>query len=296
MAVSRREVQNAIEQSEEYILKKGDSKKAIKVLEDILKDSEESSEEYYEILLKLSKVYRDNKSYNDALDLLKESIPKAKKHEMEIYLADIYRSISFIKLQQRKFAESRNYAKKALGIVKYMKGFKAEKTKANIYASLGNIYFTSKDYKDALKNYRKALKKAEDIGFVQRELTLKNDIANVYIEKEELDKAKDLLLRVKKKATKENPMVVPQVLLRLARVEYLQDNDDRSRAYIEQAIDYSKKMGWKRDIAEAREAMARIYKKEERKGNRKSELKKAQKIYKEIGLEKKADRVKKRIK
>lgn len=290
-AVSRKEVQDTILQSEEYILKKGNSRKAIKILEDILNELEPSLEEYYEVLLKLAKTYRDNRSYTSALDLLREAVPEAKRFDMDIYLADIYRSIAFIKLQKREFAEARKNAKKGLGIVKYMRGFKAEKTKANIYAALGNIYFSDKNYEDALENYKKALKKSEDIGFKKREITVKNDIANIYIEKEQLAKAKNILLSIKAEAEKEHPLAVPQVLLRLARIEYLQNEDERSSAYIEQAIDFSRKKGWKRDVAEAREAFARLYKRQGRRINSKSELKRSQKIYKNIGLKKKAKRV-----
>lgn len=293
--VSRKKVQDAIERADEYVLEEGKPKKAIKLLEDLLKELETTSEEYYEVVLKLATTYRNNKSYGLAKDLLKKAITEAKNFGEEIYLADMYSSLSFINLQQRNFADARTYAKKGLGIIKYKKGFKAEKSKANFYAVLGNIYFTTKDYKDALKNYKKALDKAEDIGFKEREITVTNDIANVYIEKEELDKAKNLLLSIKEEAENEHPIAVPQVFLRLARVEYLENRGDRAKAYIEQAIDFAKKMGWRRDVAEAREAMARIYKKEGREKNRVAELKKAREIYKEIGLKEKAKKITKKL-
>lgn len=293
--VSRKKVQDAVERADEYILEEGKPKKAIKLLEDLLKELETTSEEYYEVVLKLATTYRDNKSYSSAKELLKRAIPEAKKFDEDIYLADMYSSLSFINLQQRNFADARKYAKKGLDIIKYMRGFKAEKSKANIYAVLGNIYFTTKDYKDALKNYRKALKKSKDIGFKQREITVRNDIANVYIEKDDLSKAKNLLLNIKQDAESEHPIAVPQVFLRLARVEYMENSIDRAKAYIEQAIDYAKKMGWRRDIAEAREAMAEIYKKEGREKNRVSELKKAREIYKEIGLKEKAKNITKKL-
>jgi tetratricopeptide (TPR) repeat protein len=295
MKLSRKEVQDTLEEAHTLISTKGDYKKGIKLLEDTLKELEESSEEYYELVLDLSRLYRHHKSYTEAQDILKEVIPKAKNFDKDIYLADMYRSLSFIKLHQREFSEARKTAKKGLSIVKYMRGFKAEKTKANIYATLGNIYFTTKDYDEALENYKKALKKSEDIEYKPREISVKNDMANVYIEQDKLNKAKDLLLSIKKDAENSYKHAIPSILLRLARIEYLEANVDRSKEYIEESISFSNKMGWKNDMAEAKEALARIYAKEGKKRNKKSELKKAYKIYKKIGLKKKAEKIQKRL-
>jgi tetratricopeptide (TPR) repeat protein len=176
-----------------------------------------------------------------------------------------------------------------------MRGFKAEKTKANIYAVLGNIYFDSKDYDDAIENYKKALKKSEDIGFQPREITVKNDLANVYIEQNKLEQAKELLLSIRKNAKENYKHAVPQIILRLARIEYEQNNYDQSKEYIKEAIDMSEDMGWKRSTAEAREALARIYEKEKKDRSKSSELKKAYKLYKELGLKKKAKKIEKQL-
>jgi tetratricopeptide (TPR) repeat protein len=293
--VSRKEVQDLIEETDRLILEKGNSKKAIKNLEDTLQKLEPSSEEYYEVLIKLSKTYRDNKSFNLAEDLLYRAVAEAKKFDKEIYLADIYRSIAFIKLQKQNFAAARKYAKKALAIVKYMKGFKAKRTKADIYAALGNIYFTASKYEDALENYKKALKKSQDIDFQRRIISVKSDIANVYIETDKLDEAKNLLLLIKKQAEKEYEIGIPRILLRLARIEHIQNNNDRAQAYAQEALSYASSKGWKRFVADAREGLAYIYHKAGKGGKKKAEVKKASKIYRDIGLEKRAEKVKKKI-
>jgi tetratricopeptide (TPR) repeat protein len=292
MSLTRKGVQDRIEESEKYKEEKGNSRKAIKILEDTLSELEPSEEEYYEVVLKLADVYRDNKSYTTAQDLLMEAVARAKNYEEDVYLAQIYRSLSFIKLQKQEFTKARKYAKKALSIVKHMRGFKAEKIKSNIYAVLGNIYFTTEDYKDALENYKKALKKAEKIEYEKRIMTVKDDMANVYIEMEEIDKAKDLLLSLKKKTEKEHEFVMPQILLRLARVEFVKNNLEKATEYIEESMKLSKEKGWKRDIAEAREALARIYKKQNKGLQRNIQLSKARRAYKDIGLDNKADKVK----
>jgi tetratricopeptide (TPR) repeat protein len=295
MGLSRKEVQDIIERTLKNLYTRKDYKKELKLLEETLKGLEESSDEYYEVILKLSRLYRYHKNYIEAEDILKEAIPKAKNFDKDLHLASIYRSLSFIKLQEREFSEARNLAKKGLSIVKYMRGFKAEKTKANIYAVLGNIYFDSKDYDDAIENYKKALKKSEDIGFQPREITVKNDLANVYIEQNKLEQAKELLLSIRKNAKENYKHAVPQIILRLARIEYEQNNYDQSKEYIKEAIDMSEDMGWKRSTAEAREALARIYEKEKKDRSKSSELKKAYKLYKELGLKKKAKKIEKQL-
>jgi tetratricopeptide (TPR) repeat protein len=117
-------------------------------------------------------------------------------------------------------------------------------------------------------------------------------MANVYIEMEEIDKAKDLLLSLKKKTEKEHEFVMPQILLRLARVEFVKNNLEKAIEYIEESMKLSKEKGWKRDIAEAREALARIYKEQNKGLQRNIQLSKARRAYKDIGLDKKADKVK----
>ncbi len=290
MALTRKEVQDRIEESGDYRKEKGNVKKSIKILEDTLSALKPSREEYYEVVLNLADVYRDNKSYTQAQDLLLETVAKAKNYDENLYLAQIYCNLSFIKLQKQEVTRSRKYAKKALSIVKHMKDFKAEKIKSNIYAVLGNIYFTTKDYKEALENYKKALKKAEKIEYEKRIMTVKDDMANVYIETGEIDKAKNLLLSLKKKAEKEDDFTMPQILLRLARVEFINENLEQSKEYVEESIKLSKKRGWKRDIAEGKEALSRIYEKQNKQLQRKIQLSKAKKGYRDIGLEKRSEK------
>jgi len=261
--------------------------RSIKMLEETLEEIEPTRDDYYETVIKLATVYRYHRNYADAENVLMNGISKAKTYEKQIHLSDIYRNLSFIKLQQKDFVKARIYAKKALSIVKYMKGFKADRSKSNIYAVLGNIFFTTKDYKDALKNYQKALKKAKKIGFEERVFTLKGDIANVYIETGKLKKARDILLSIEEKAEEVHEKAIPQIYLRLARIEYERENLAETKGLIEKAIAVSEKKGWKRDLAEAREALARVYEKEGKESKAKEAYEKAKRIFKEIGLESK---------
>lgn len=264
-----------------------DIESSIKLLEETLEEIEPSRGDYYETLIKLATVYRYNRSYSDAKNVLLNGISNAKTFEMDLHLADIYRNLSFIELQQKNYIKARSYAKKALSIVKYIKGFKADRAKANIYAVLGNIYFTTKEYGDALENYKKALETAKKIDYEERVVTLQGDIANVYIETGKLEKAEDILLSTKQKAQEVHEKAVPQIYLRLARIEYEKENLGESKELIERAIDISEKKGWKRDLAESREALARVYEKDGKERNAKEEYGKASRLFKEIGLERK---------
>jgi tetratricopeptide (TPR) repeat protein len=294
MEINRKEVQNVFEDVEKYLNERNFSK-AFSLLENLLKDLDPSTEEYFETVLKLSELYRNNKSYTAAEELLEKSTHYAKKFEENLYLADIYRSLSFIKLQKREFPDARKYAKKALSIVKYMKGFKADKNKANIYALLGNICFTNKKYKEALEYYNKGLTKAEKIQFDKRVITIKNDIANLYIETDKTNKAKILLKELKRKSKKIYKLAYPQVLIRLAKLEYETKSYEKAKKYLYEALDFVKQNDWKRDIAEVREELAFVYKEEGKLVKSKIQLMIAFKIYKEIGLKKKAKRIFKQI-
>jgi tetratricopeptide (TPR) repeat protein len=260
---------------------------SIELLEETLEEIEPTRGDYYETLIKLATVYRYSRSYTDAENVLLKGIPNAKTFEMDLHLADIYRNLSLIKLQQKNYIKARSYAKKALSIVKYRKGFKADRAKANIYAVLGNIYFTTKEYDDALEVYTKALETAKKIDYEERVITLQGDIANVYIETDKLEKAEEILLSMKQKAQEVHEKAVPQIYLRLARIEYERGNLDESESLVEKAIRIAEKKSWKRDLAEAREALARVYKKDGKESNAKEEFEKANKIFKEIGLESK---------
>ena len=261
----------------------------IKTLKDTLHSIEPSRDDYYEVLIKLSSVYKYNRSYSKAESILLSGIQNAKMYEKELRLADIYRTLSFIKLQQEDFVKARSYAKKALSIIKYVKGFKGSKNRANIYAVLGNIYFTTKEYEEALEYYEKALKEAEDIDYDERVITVKGDIANLYIETDRLDEAEEILISIKEKASEIHAKAVPQIFLRLARIEYQRDRLDEARELIGKAIKVSERKEWKRDLAEAREALARVYEKEGKYEEAKKEYSVSKKLFKEIGLDSKGN-------
>ena len=258
----------------------------IKELEKRFKVLKPNNEEYYEILLKLSREYRDKKSYEKAQELLEEGVKKAKQNNYILYLSDIFRSLSFVNLQRGDIEKALELSKKALSVIKYKKGKDAQKIKANIYAILGNIYFTKKNYKKALIKYKKGLKKSKESNFKVREITLIGDIANVYIAQNKLKKAKNLLLTIKDDAKKYYEYAVPQIILRLGRIEYLQSNNKRAKAHVLEAIQIAKDNKWKRDVAEATEALGRIYLKEGNQKRANLELDKANNIFQELGLSK----------
>ena len=260
--------------------------KDIKALEKRFKNLQPEDEKYYETLLELSREYRDRKSYEKAQKLLEEGIKDAKENNFELYLADIYRSLSFVNLQRGDIDKALELSKKSLSVVKYKKGNDAQEIKSNIYAALGNIFFTKKDYKKALLNYKKGLKNSKESNFKVREITLIGDIANVYIAQNKLKRAENLLLRIKSDAKRYYKYAVPQILLRLGRIEYLRFNNQRAKAHVLEAIQFAKDKKWKRDVAEATELLGRIYLKGGDEKRAKLQLEKANKIFKELGLPK----------
>ncbi|MDD3474601.1 MAG: tetratricopeptide repeat protein, partial [Candidatus Dojkabacteria bacterium] len=185
-------------------------------------------------------------------------------------------------------SQAREYAQKAIDTIDDIDDGNAQKIEANIYAILGNIEFTLKNYQEALDNYQRSLDESEGINFIQRCITVKNDIANVYIEMDHLDKAKETLLSILQDAKDNYKSAVPQVLMRLARVELEELNYLKVKRYLREVISISKKEGWKRDMAEAREGLAQLYKVTGKPKRTMKELKLAYEIYQELGLSEKA--------
>ena len=285
-------LQKEIEYADNLRNIEGDLSAATKVLEPLLEDLKPDEDSYYEIILRLSSLYRDNKSYETAEDILTDNIDNAKEFNKPIYLADIYRSLAFIELQKRNFSQAKEFGQKAIDIVDDLNDEQAIKVRANIYAILGNIEFTLHNYKSALDKYEKGLDDANKINFIPRILTIKNDIANVYIEINDLEQAKETLLSIQQDAETTYRSAVPQVLMRLAKIEFGELNYDKVKEYLEKSISISEKEGWKRDIAEAREGLARLYKVTEKTTKAQKEIQLAYEIYIELGLLEKAKALK----
>jgi tetratricopeptide (TPR) repeat protein len=289
------ELQNKIKRADELRNLEGDLPEAIHLLEPVLVETTPDEDIYYEIILRLSSLYRDNKSYDIAEDFLIDNIDKAKEFNKPIYLADIYRSIAFIELQKRNPSQAKEYAQEAMSVLDNINDGNTKKVKANIYAILGNIEFTLKNYNEALDNYQKSLEESNDINFIQRTITVKNDIANVHIEMGDLEKAKEILLSILQDAKDNYKSSVPQVYMRLARIEFEQLNYFKVKKYLRKSISISEKEGWKRDIAEAREGLSKLYKVIGKPKMAEKELKLAYDIYNELGLLEKAKSVKNQL-
>ena len=265
---------------------KESSKEKILQLEQSLESVKPGEEKYYEILLKLSKFYRKSDSFKKAESLLEKGKENAKKFKYNLYLADIYRSLSYVHLQRGNIDKAKRTIKKALIICKYKKGKDAQKIKANIYSLMGGINFTNKKYTEALENYKKALRKAKEVDFIEREITVKSDIANVYLVQHSFKKARNLLLSIKNDAQKYYQYSLPSLLLRLARIEFMQSNFSLAKKYTQQALDNAKRQELKSDMAQAIEGLGWIYLKQGDKEKANNKLEEANKIFEELGLPK----------
>jgi tetratricopeptide (TPR) repeat protein len=263
---------------------KESSKEKILQLEKKLESLKPSEKKYYEILFKLSTLYRKSDSFKKAERLLVRGKENAKKYQYNLYLADIYRALSYIHLQRGNIDKAKRTIKKALIICKYKKGKDAQKIKVNIYALIGNINFSDRNYKKALENYKKGLKKAMEVDFKEREITIKSDIANVYLVQQRFKKARNLLLSIKNDAQKYYKYSVPSLLLRLARIEFLQSNFSLAKKYTQEALDNAKKQELKSEMAQAIEGLGWIYLKQGNEEKANTKLEEANKIFKDLDL------------
>lgn len=281
-------LQEAIKLSDEYRDKYGQQDKALEVLCDAQKYLDiNHPDTYYPYFLKLSALYRDSQNYDIALGTLLKLLNTAQ----DIYLADIKRSLSFIYLQKKDIEKAIDFATDSLKILENNSTEKGLTMLSNTYAVLGNIYFTKKDFDSALLYYNKGLDIAKKVGFTQRILTIVNDIANVYLQQNRIEDAQQTLISLQKEAEKKYRIVVPQLLIRLARVYMQQNRINNAISTLNKSLEISKSENWKRDIAEASEALSLVYIKQENLPQARKLINDAKKIYIEMGLNAKAEKL-----
>ncbi|MBI2357099.1 hypothetical protein HYV12_03565 [Candidatus Dojkabacteria bacterium] len=293
--MNKSEIQKAISYADDLRDRKGDQIQAIKVLENTLGKLNADSDDYYLVGIKLSALYRDSISYEKAFGLLEQLLITARNKSKAISYADILRSKAFILLQQNRLSESLKQALLAKELIRYKRKDNVDEVKANIYAVLGNIYFTMVLYEEALVAYKLGIRFAKKSKFINRIITISSDIANVHIARGSYGKAELYLRKIEKEAKIRYKIAVPQILLRQANLLKLQGKNDAAIDVLEQALRVSRNENWKRDIAEVLLPLSEQLTKKKINGRAKEMLIEARNIYKSLGLESKAQAVSSRI-
>ncbi|MBM4402021.1 MAG: tetratricopeptide repeat protein, partial [Candidatus Cloacimonetes bacterium] len=148
-----------------------------------------------------------------------QALKLAQKDDYKILAADILRCQSFLILKLKNNPkDAEKIAQEALDLVKNLKNKDAQKVQASIFELLGNVYAAQGKENQALKSYQKGLKIAQEIQFPERIIAILGDIANTYLNQNQIDKAQELLEQALVEAEKSYRHAVPALNIRLARL------------------------------------------------------------------------------
>jgi tetratricopeptide (TPR) repeat protein len=128
--------------------------------------------------------------YLQALDML-DTATYSRAH------VSLYDVLGYVKEQQNQFDQAEYWYKKAYNIsnqIDYKSG------KAQLLYRIGHLHKEKQDWQTALSYFKSALEVESQIGSVSDQLVVKNEIAAVYIQIKEFDKAEKLLKSVAKQA------------------------------------------------------------------------------------------------
>lgn len=95
--------------------------------------------------------YRNLKKYDEALDYLNKALAIAKKSNSSFKISYVLSRLGSVKLAEQKFDEAEAYYKEAL------EGDLNEKSLANAYTGIAQLYFEKKDYEQAYAYITKGL-------------------------------------------------------------------------------------------------------------------------------------------
>jgi tetratricopeptide (TPR) repeat protein len=207
------------------------------------------------IMKKLGNLYRDIGDIKKAKETYQEALDTALNDLNRTEESDIFASMAFLELKTGDIEKALKYARKAEKNICPKRGKKFAEAKSNTYAVLGNIYFEKGEYEEAMDAYRRGLIVAEDAEYVRREITILNDMANIYIYKGHYFNAEKKLRLVLEKAEANYRIALPQVYLRLGKMYMDRDEFEKSKEYIDKALESAKELGLKGDIEESEEAL-----------------------------------------
>jgi len=136
-----------------------------------------------------STLLRDLGEVSEARLVLQAALEKIPE-ESKAFRADAYRLLGFLELLQADPESALQLAEQALETAKSSDD---HEVLANVLALLGNIYHTKNKLKEAEDYYNQALAEAKRVRFIEREITVTINLANVYSSLGDKKKACDML-------------------------------------------------------------------------------------------------------
>ncbi|NIT03634.1 tetratricopeptide repeat protein [Candidatus Saccharibacteria bacterium] len=244
---------NVLERADRKRNIEGNPAGAVAILEKALQDAKD--EDRIPILLKLANYQIDVGQVEEAQNSFKQVIDLARAGKEYLALADAQRKWAYLLWHQHaNKEEALSLARSALrALKKDSKSSRRENLKvaANIFATFGNIYGDSKEFRKASIWYRKALGSAEDAGFKERTVTVLGDLGNLFLWRKDYSEAREYLQQAARRAKRYYRHAYPSSLLRLGRLYLQQEDLLRAEKFARESLEASLKGEWEREKADA---------------------------------------------
>jgi len=223
--------------------------KAHKILDSVKDDlSSEMTVVQIRYLLERGRAYNSNKEKEKSKELFKQAYALAQKHKKDFYAVDSAHMMGIV----QDYPEDLQWNEKAKQIAENSDDEKAQKWLASLYNNIGWSYHDADNYKEALKNFKKALKSRESENDINKTLIAKWCIGRCLRSLGKIEEAliilESLISERKKRAMEPNGYVYEE----LGEIYLLQDKKEESKIHFAKAYELLSKDIWMQSNEEAR--------------------------------------------
>lgn len=235
----------------------GENKKALEYMNRALEIAEKSPDKRDETwqLGAIGLFYLDTGRYKEALTFYNKALKLAQESGNVRIQARILSEMFSLYLRIGEIYESVQCMNEALKLAK-----DDSKIQGSIFNSLGISYMGSNRYREALENFRKALKIAKETNNLKDEIISMNNVAGVYKQVGKYDQALKYHQQTLELVKKTDNLYIEIALLNsMGEIYRIQKDFDKAAAYYKESLALSEKTGGKRTHYATLKLMADLY-------------------------------------
>ncbi|MBM4402715.1 MAG: tetratricopeptide repeat protein [Candidatus Cloacimonetes bacterium] len=294
-----KKITDIISEAEHLRNVEGNLEGAIEILDRALPSAEEADKVV--VLNKLASLYLDIGQTRKSIQTYERAITMAREVGNELSEADALRKLGYILWKTEVNAgKSIALAEQALSITNEHPNVKEyQAVEASAWATIGNVLAGSGRLDEGLKAYQQGLNAARGAGYKEREVTILGDIGNVCLWRGEFGEAEKYFQNALEGAERFYRHAFPSTLLRLGMLFANPENPTqdlkKAEGFCRQSFNVAKEEGWRREQADALDALGRLHIAQRKKAEALNVLKKALQIYQEVEHLKQAESVQAQI-
>lgn len=299
MAAGKKTVEGVLRKAEYLRNVEGDLKGAIEILEKVLPSTKEADK--VAVLNKLANLYLDIGETQRSIQTYERAINMARELGDELNEADALRKLGYIFWKTEVNAEkSINLAEQALSIThKHPNEKEYQAVGASAWATIGNVLAGSGKLEKGLEAYQQGLNAARSAGYKEREVTILGDIGNVYLWQGRFEKAEKYFRDALRQAESYYRHAYPSTLVRIGSLFANPDNPaqdlKKAEGFYRQSLKVTEEEGWRREQADAFDALGRLYIAQGKSIEALDVFRKALQIYQEVEYLKQVESVRAQI-